>query len=346
MTASEDEREDTTIVDGHAASVQQLPDPPDNGDEPPVNGTGNDKPTEDGDDAGKPKSKPKKKTPFWLELIILVAIAFVLTFLIQTFIARVFSIPSESMEQTLNGCTGCTGDRILVDKLTYDFTDPSPGDVIVFKGPPGWAQNEYVSQGSSNPVVQWFRELGSSIGIGSPPEYDLVKRVVAVGGETVYCCDANNHVVVNGKPLVEPYVYFQPGMPNQAVPSQQNDPTPNDNKVGEQASFPTITVPKGYLLVMGDNRNNSDDSRYQNGGGQAGLVPVGDVIGKARTIIWPPSRWRGIGDYNAQTGALDAPGWSQEAPLAVGFAGAFPVFWLGKRARRGIRRAAGRRTDK
>jgi hypothetical protein len=178
MTASEDEREDTTTVDGHAASVQQLPGSPDKGDEPPINGTdGTDKnnvdDSDDGDDSGKPKGKPKKKTPFWLELIILVAIAFVLTFLIQTFIARVFSIPSESMEQTLNGCTGCVGDRILVDKLTYDFSDPSPGDVIVFKGPPGWEQNEYLSQGSSNPVVQWFRELGSSVGIGAPPEYDL-----------------------------------------------------------------------------------------------------------------------------------------------------------------------------
>jgi signal peptidase I len=344
MTASEDEREDITTVDGHAASVQQLPDSPDNGDEPPVDGTDKDK--VDGGGPGKPAGKPKKKTPFWLELIILVAIAFVLTFLIQTFIARVFSIPSESMEQTLNGCSGCVGDRILVDKLTYDFTDPSPGDVIVFKGPPGWAQNEYVTQGSSNPVVQWFRELGSSVGIGSPPEYDLVKRVVAVGGETVYCCDANDHVVVNGKPLIEPYVYFQPGMANQPVQAQQNDPPAYDNKVNMQAGFPTITIPKGYLLVMGDNRNNSDDSRYQNGGGLAGLVPVSDVIGKARTIIWPPSRWRGIGDYNAQTGALGVPGWTQELPLGVGFAGAFPVFWLGKRARRGLRRAASHRSDK
>jgi signal peptidase I len=345
MTASEDEREDTTTVDGHAASVQQFPDRSDNGDEPPIDTTGKDS-VDDGDESGKPKGKPKKKTPFWLELIILVAIAFVLTFLIQTFIARVFSIPSESMEQTLNGCTGCTGDRILVDKLTYDFSDPSPGDVIVFKGPPGWAQNEYITQGSSNPVVQWFRELGSSVGIGAPPEYDLVKRVIAVGGETVYCCDANNHVVINGKPIVEPYVYFQPGMANQPVQSQMSDPPANDNKVGMQAAFPAITIPKGYLLVMGDNRNNSDDSRYQNGGGEAGLVPVSDVIGKARTIIWPPSRWRGIGDFNAQTGALGAPGWSQEAPLGVGFAGAFPVFWLGKRVRRGIRKAAARRTSK
>ena len=329
MTASEDELEDTTRVDG--------------ADEPPAEDP--DKGT-DGDEAGKAKSKPKKKTPFWLELIILVVIAVALTFLIQTFVARVFSIPSESMEQTLNGCTGCVGDRILVDKLTYDFSDPSPGDVIVFKGPPGWDQNEYVAQSSSNPLVQWFRELGSSIGIGAPPEYDLVKRVIAVGGETVYCCDANNHVVINGKPIVEPYVYFQPGMANQPVQAQMSNPPANDNKVNQQAAFPTITIPQGYLLVMGDNRNNSDDSRYQNGGGQAGLVPVGNVIGKARTIIWPPSRWRGIGDYNAQVGALGVPGWTQELPLGVGFAFAFPVYWPGKRARRGIRRAAGRRTDK
>jgi signal peptidase I len=357
MTASEDEREDITSVDGHAA-VQQLPDSeagsngtrsgniadhddhnrrsasPDGGNEPPSG--------VDSEEPAKPAAKPRKKTSFWIELPILIVIALVLTFLIQTFIARVYSIPSGSMEQTLNGCPGCTGDRILVDKLTYDFTDPSPGDVIVFKGPPGWDQTEYYAQGSSNPVVQWFREIGSSIGIGSPPEYDLVKRVVAVGGETVYCCDAKNRVVVNGKPLNEPYVYFQPGMANQPVLSQNNNPPPYDNKVGLQAGFPPVTVPKGKLLVMGDNRNNSDDSRYQNGGGLAGLVPVSDVIGKARTIIWPPSRWRGIGDYNAQTNALGAPGWSEGLPLGVGFAAAFPTLWLGKRVRAGLRRAGGK----
>ena len=102
MTASEDEREDTTTVDGHAASVRQIPDSadsPDNGDEP-VDGTDQDT-VDDGEESGKAKAKPKKKTPFWLELIILVVIAVVLTFLIQTFVARVFSIPSQSMEQTL-----------------------------------------------------------------------------------------------------------------------------------------------------------------------------------------------------------------------------------------------------
>ncbi len=131
-----------------------------------------------------------------------------LTFLIQTFVARVYVIPSGSMEQTLNGCPGCTGDRILVDKVTYDFTSPSPGDVIVFKGPPGWSESEFNVTESSNVVVKWLRQFGSSIGIGSPPEYDLVKRVIAVGGQTISCCDTQNRVMVDGKPLNEPYIYW------------------------------------------------------------------------------------------------------------------------------------------
>jgi signal peptidase I len=132
---------------------------------------------------GKP-AKPVRKGSFWKELPILIVIALVLTFLIQTFIARVYVIPSGSMELTLHGCTG---DRILVDKLTFDFTDPRPGDVIVFKGPAGWDQSEFNVDEANNVVVRWLRQFGSSIGIGTPPEYDLVKRIIAVGGQTVQC---------------------------------------------------------------------------------------------------------------------------------------------------------------
>jgi len=114
MTASEDERADVTGAE--SPIVRDVPEPdtvPDVADDPPAKET----PT------GK---KPAKKSSFWKELPILIGIALVLTFLIQTFAARVYVIPSGSMEQTLNGCTGCTGDRILVDRITYDFTDPSP----------------------------------------------------------------------------------------------------------------------------------------------------------------------------------------------------------------------------
>lgn len=266
--------------------------------------------------------RPRRRIPFWVELPILVVVALMLTFVIQTFVARVYVIPSGSMEQTLNGNNG-TGDRILVDKVVYDFYSPRPGDVVVFKGPDGWDQTEFYVSSTGNPVLHWLHQLASSIGLAKPDEYDLVKRVVAVGGQTVQCCDAQNRVMVDGKPLDEPYVYWQPGRGG-----PQN-----------QLRFGPVTVPRGYLWVMGDNRNNSADSRYQNGGGIHGVVPVANVIGKARTIIWPPSRWRGIGDHNPQTLALaSAPRWAGYLPSGVGALGAFPTVWLGRRGFGAFRR--------
>lgn len=266
-------------------------------------------------------AKPRRKWPVWVELPVLVATALVLTFLIQTFVARVYIIPSGSMELTLHGENG-VGDRIMVDEVVYDFHDPRPGDVVVFRGPDSWVPTEYQVRSSANPVVHWLKQFGAAIGIGKPDEYDLVKRVIAVGGQTVSCCDPQHRVVVDGKPLNEPYVYWEP---DRGGPAQQ-------------LTFGPVTVPAGYLWVMGDNRNNSDDSRLQNGGGINGVVPVANVIGKARTIIWPISRWRGVGDDDAQTQALGLPGWVDGLPAGIGVAGAWPTVWLGRRAGRRLRR--------
>jgi signal peptidase I len=319
MTASEDERADVTGAESPILRDQPKPDPaPEAAGDPAAK----EAPTD------KPRKKPAKKSSFWKELPILIGIALVLTFLIQTFAARVYVIPSGSMEQTLNGCTGCTGDRILVDRITYDFTSPSPGDVVVFKGPDGWDQSEFNVAGSTNVVIRWLRQFGSSIGIGSPPEYDLVKRIIATGGQTVACCDKQNRVTVNGKPLNEPYVYWEPG----TAPVQH--------------PFAPVTIPKGDLWMMGDNRNDSLDSRFQNGGGIRGVVPAGNVIGIARVIIWPPGRWRGIGEINSQTLSLGAPVWpglpANTVPLGVGVLGAFPTLWLGRRFRATLRDRLGR----
>jgi signal peptidase I len=269
---------------------------------------------------------PRKRRgfPLWVELPVLVVVALMFTVLIQTFVARVYVIPSGSMELTLNGDNG-SGDRILVDKVVYDFNAPRPGDVVVFRGPPGWDQTEFFVDNSGNPVVRWLRQVASSIGVAKPNEYDLVKRVIAVGGQTISCCDADNRVVVDGRPLDEPYVYWQPGRPGPA----------------RQLRFGPIMVPPGYLWVEGDNRSNSDDSRYQNGGGVHGFVPVANVIGKARTIIWPPSRWRGIGDHNPDPTAVGAarPTWGGQVPdTGVGVLVTVPTLWWGKRSwrRRGL----------
>lgn len=259
--------------------------------------------------------KAPRKQPLWRELLVLFTVAIVLTVLIQHFLGRVYSIPSGSMEQTLHGCAGCTGDRVLVDKIVYRFRDPAPGDVIVFKGPDPWTKNDTDQKRSDNFLVRGFQELGSLIGLAPPDERDFVKRVIATGGQTVECCDERNRVVVDGKPLDEPYVFWVAGRP------------------GTQASFPKVQVPSGTLWVMGDNRNDSCDSRCQGGGGRNGVVPVDNVIGKARFIVLPPSRWQGVGDHNPQASpeSLSAAPWQQGLPAGVGFLAALPVWWLVRR---------------
>jgi signal peptidase I len=279
-------------------------------------------PPQPADRPSRHRQKPRKQ-PLWREVLILFSVAIVLTILIQAFIGRVYSIPSGSMEQTLHGCPGCTGDRVLVDKLVYRFSGPASGDVVVFKGPNPWTENDVLPQRSDNVVIRGVQGLGALVGLAPPDERDFVKRVIAVGGQTVECCDADNKVLVDGKPLDEPYIYWEDGRP------------------ATQASFPKVTVPAGTLWVMGDNRNDSCDSRCQGGGkdvngGLDGVVPVDNVIGKARVIVLPPSRWRGIGDHDPQerAAAIGAPSWQQGLPAGIGLLGALPVLWLGRRIRR------------
>lgn len=243
--------------------------------------------SDNGAAAAKTRSgRRRKKENLWREIPMLLLVALLLTSLIQTFLARVYEIPSGSMEKTLHGCTGCTNDRVMVDKLSYRFGDPSPGDVVVFEGPPSWKdEDDTESSRSSNPVVSALQSAGSLIGLAAPDEKDLIKRVIAVGGQTVACCDAQNRVTVDGKPLAEPYIYYVPTRP-----------------VGQQ-SFGPVKVPEGFLWVMGDSRNNSKDSRWPG----HGAIPIGNVIGKARFVVLPFSRVKSIPDPNPQRVVLAAP---------------------------------------
>ncbi|GAA2836881.1 signal peptidase I [Crossiella cryophila] len=261
--------------------------------------------------------KPKKKGSFWKELPILIVVALLLTFLIQEFLARVYVIPSQSMEQTLHGCDGCTNDRVLVDKVTYRFSDPKPGDVVVFRGPDSWSP-EIVGSRSSSSFIRWFQGLGSFIGLAPPDERDFVKRVIAVGGQTVQCCDDQNRLLVDGKPLTEPYLYWDPE---------------RNGGAQDQTRFGPITVPQGHLWMMGDNRNNSSDSRAEG----HGPVPVANVIGKAQVIVLPPGRWQTIDDPNPQAAALGAAPWQAGIPAGIGMVGAVPTLWLIRRGLRPLR---------
>lgn len=244
--------------------------------------------------------RTKKKRPWWIELPLLLVTAFVLTFVIQTFLFKVYYVPSGSMEPTLHGVES-GGDRILVNKIVYTFGEPAPGDVVVFKGPPSWAPEANIP-GPTSWLGKLGQAVGSVVGIAPPNEKDFVKRVIAVGGQTVQCCDAQGNVQVDGKTIHEPYINgqglpFEPGVNDCTSGGDQ----PGAELMNSQRCFGPFVVPQGTVWVMGDNRANSADSSY---GCQRnrpitdcqGPVPVDDVIGKAIVIVMPLSRWDTIGD--------------------------------------------------
>ncbi|MEU5720533.1 MULTISPECIES: signal peptidase I [unclassified Micromonospora] len=187
----------------------------------------------------------KPRSSFWKELPILLGVAILVAVLVRAFVLQTFFIPSPSMENTLK-----IDDRVLVNKLVYDFRSPHRGEVIVFKAPTDWS--------------------------GNPEGEDFIKRVIGVGGDHVVCCDRTGgaeRLVINGKPLDEPYLF--PG----------NKPADQDFD---------ITVPDGRLWVMGDHRQASGDSleHWQQSGEDINeaTIPEDRVVGRAFTIFWPVGR--------------------------------------------------------
>ena len=161
---------------------------------------------------------------------ITIAIALIVSFLIRVAIAEPRYIPSESMFPTLE-----IGDRVIVEKVSYRFSDIHHGDIIVFRSPPQ------------------LQELGYEA------NQAFIKRAIAYGGDTVAV--TNGTVYVNDRPLAENYIAQLP----------QYDLLP-------------VTIPEGQLFVMGDNRNNSNDSHIW------GFLPQNKVIGHAVFRFWPLSR--------------------------------------------------------
>jgi len=248
----------------------------------------------------------KRARSFWRDLVIIVIAALVLTIVLKAFVVQVFAIPSGSMENTLQ-----PGDRVLVNKLVYRFRDIARGDVVVFSGQGSWGPDAPPPPG--NPLVRFWDGVTNLIGI-SAPGTDYIKRVIGLPGDQVACCDARGRVTVNGVPLSE-QSYVHPGdVPSQVVFS--------------------VTVPPGRLWVLGDNRANSDDSRYRRDDPGSGTIPESAVVGRAFVIIWPPSR---IGDLPipatfGQAGLRAAAAGAVTAPAVGGYA--LAVGLLRRRRRR------------
>ncbi|MFI5504064.1 signal peptidase I [Corynebacterium kutscheri] len=233
-------------------------------------------------------SEEKKQTPWYIEIPVVIVITLVFIMVIQTFIGRIYMIPSQSMEPTLHGCTGCTGDRIYVDKLAYRFGDPEPGDVAVFKGTDSWNVG-YVSQRSDNSLIRGLQNLGATVGLIAPDENDLVKRIIATGGQTVQCQEGDPGIMVDGKKVEDFYTLS---------PAQY----PIDSTTGSQECggfyFGPITVPTDHYFMMGDNRTNSADSRYHLGDEYQGTIPRENIKGKVQAIVFPFNRIGSVEDYD------------------------------------------------
>jgi signal peptidase I len=268
-------------------------------------------------DADDPKAKKKKKDGSFLkELPFLLLIAFVLALVIKAFLIQAFSIPSSSRETTLHGCPGCTGDRVLVNKVVYKLRDINRGEIVVFNGLDSFTPEVQTIE-PKGPVQKARQKLGDLLGLGTPSETDFIKRVIGLPGDTVACC-TNGHVTVNGVELDEPYLFED-----------------------DHQTFDPVTVPEGKLFVMGDHRSRSSDSRVH------GPVPVDKVVGRAFVVVWPVSRMKGLpvpGEIEDAKipEALPAPAWSVAAtPPAGGLLLALPVTGVRRRVRR---RRAARRT--
>ncbi len=183
-----------------------------------------------------PDAKANARVRSLVEWVAVIVGALVVALVVKTFLFQAFFIPSASMEPTLE-----EGDRVLVNKLSYDVHDINRGDVVVFELPPDK--------------------------VGPDGIKDLIKRVIALPGDVIETRDGV--VYINDRRLSEPY------LPEGTL---TGDPTNGSNPAIERQ-----TIPEGTVFVMGDNRDNSHDSRYPD----RGPIPIDSVVGRAFVLVWP-----------------------------------------------------------
>lgn len=196
----------------------------------------------------------KSKTNSVVELIVIVLVAIGLALAIQAWIVKPYRIPSGSMEPTLN-----VGQRVLVNRIGMHFGGPHVGEIVVFH-PPKDAEQQICG-----PAPHMVTPGGAACDSPEPQEasVNFIKRIVAGPGDTLYIKEG--HAYVNGKREKDSYI--------------------NPCEGGSECNFPTpIKIPAGHWFMMGDNRGESDDSRFW------GPVPTSWVIGGAFATYWPPDR--------------------------------------------------------
>jgi signal peptidase I len=210
--------------------------------------------------AGDRARATERKSRWWPYVVLGV----VLVILLRAFVVQSFSVPSGSMEPTIE-----PGDRILANRLVRR-DDVHRGDIVVFDGTEAFPVSG--SEPPSGAIATGLRALAGLLTVDTGTDY--VKRVIGLPGDRVTCCDAQGRVQVNGVGVDEPYL--MPGV------------APSD------LTF-DVVVPEGHLWVMGDHRSASGDSRSYLGRPGGGMVPGDAVIGQATVRYWPPGRLGSLG---------------------------------------------------
>lgn len=188
----------------------------------------------------------KRRGSFWRELPILIGVAILVAFLVRAFVLQTFYIPSPSMEHTLNVL-----DRVLVNKLVYNFRDPQRGEIIVFKAPTGWRSG--------------------------PDGEDFIKRIIGVGGDHIVCCDAQERIMVNGRAIDEPYIYTGPDGVRDAAADEPFDITVPANR---------LWVMGDHRSASGDSLEHWEQQENI----QTATIDYDTVVGRAFVLFWPVDR--------------------------------------------------------
>ncbi|CAG7844001.1 Signal peptidase I [Pseudoclavibacter triregionum] len=209
---------------------------------------------------------------FLRDLVVVAVLALAISVAMKTFLLRPYYIPSASMHETL-----VENDRVLVNLLVPEAVPLARGDIVVFTDPGGWLPARApVQKTPTQALVDGFLEM-----VGLKPEdadNTLIKRVIGLPGDHVVCCNAYGQVTINDVAITEPYVELA------------------GNTAASGIAF-DVTVPSQSIWVMGDNRYNSQDSRYHQDLPSGGFVPMSSVVGRAFMINLPLDRFGMLGSY-------------------------------------------------
>ena len=210
-------------------------------------------------------------------------LAFIVMSLVLSFVAKPYVVPSGSMENTLQ-----VGDRVIANRLAYVGADPQQGDIVVFDADESWG----MASAEEGPLKSALRWVGEVSGFGPSGRHTLVKRIIATPGQTVSCCSDDGRLLVDGKPIDEPYVFEELAFMPSALDC--------DSAPASARCLPEVVVPEGSYLVLGDHRGNSADGAYpcRAPGAEAPgcyrWAHRDDIVGRASVIAWPISRWQGL----------------------------------------------------